>query len=63
MSLNRPEMYPMHNGSKASLPFEITEYEDRLSGLRDIMEMHDLDAVVLTSMHNVAYYSGFLYCS
>ena len=36
---------------------------DRLAGLRDIMEMHDLDAVVLTSMHNVAYYSGFLYCS
>jgi creatinase len=27
------------------------------------MELHELDAVVLTSMHNVAYYSGFLYCS
>ncbi len=64
MSLNRPEMYRFHNGgTKAALPFAAEEYEDRLTGLRDIMEVHDLDAVVLTSMHNVAYYSGFLYCS
>jgi creatinase len=63
MSLNRPEMYRFHNGEKASLPFADTEYHDRLDGLREIMGLHDLDAVVLTSMHNVAYYSGFLYCS
>ncbi len=59
----RPETYRFHNGEKAVLPFAAQDYEDRLAGLRDIMEMHDLDAVVLTSMHNVAYYSGFLYCS
>ena len=64
MSLNRPEMYRFHNGgTKDTLPFADQEYHDRLEGLRDIMEMHELDAVVLTSMHNVAYYSGFLYCS
>jgi creatinase len=64
MSLNRPEMYRFHNGgAKAKLPFADTEYHGRLAGLREIMELHDLDAVVLTSMHNVAYYSGFLYCS
>jgi creatinase len=63
MSLNRPEMYRFHNGQKAVLPFADEEYHDRLAGLREIMELHDLDAVVLTSMHNVAYYSGFLYCS
>lgn len=64
MSLNRPEMYRFHNGGqKDALPFAVAEYEDRLAGLRDIMEMHELDAIVLTSMHNVAYYSGFLYCS
>ena len=63
MTLERPEQYRFHNGTKAVLPFGPDEYEDRLSGLRDIMEMHELDAVVLTSMHNVAYYSGFLYCS
>jgi creatinase len=63
MTPNRPEMYRFHNGQKAALPFAVDEYEDRLEGLREIMEMHDLDAVVLTSMHNVAYYSGFLYCT
>jgi len=61
--MERPEHYRFHNGTKAVLPFEPAEYEDRLAGLRAIMEMHSLDAVVLTSMHNVAYYSGFLYCS
>ena len=61
---NRPEMYRFHNGgAKHALPFAVEEYEDRLAGLRDIMELHSLDAVVMTSMHNVAYYSGFLYCS
>ena len=64
MSLNRPEMYRFHNGGKKdALPFADQEYHDRLQGLREIMELHELDAVVLTSMHNVAYYSGFLYCS
>lgn len=61
--MERPEQYRFHNGTKAVLPFAAEEYEDRLAGLRAIMEMHSLDAVVLTSMHNVAYYSGFLYCS
>ncbi|GHC52496.1 M24 family metallopeptidase [Neogemmobacter tilapiae] len=61
--MNRPEQYRFHNGEKAALPFAAEEYEDRLAGLRDILEMHSLDAIVLTSMHNVAYYSGFLYCS
>ncbi|WP_444667369.1 aminopeptidase P family protein [Cereibacter changlensis] len=63
MTLDRPEHYRFHNGDKAALPFAAEEYEARLEGLRDLMEMHELDAVVLTSMHNVAYYSGFLFCS
>ena len=63
MTLDRPEQYRFHNGTKTILPFTVEEYADRVAGLRDIMEMHGLDAVVLTSMHNVAYYSGFLYCS
>ena len=64
MTLNRPEQYRYHNGGKKdALPFADAEYHARLEGLHDIMELHGLDAVVLTSMHNVAYYSGFLYCS
>ncbi len=59
----RPEMYRFHNGEKAKLPFAEIEYEARLKGLRQIMDDAGAQAVVLTSMHNVAYYSGFLYCA
>lgn len=62
-SLSRPESYRFANGEKAPLPFSTEEYQARLEGLHDIMDLHGLDAVVLTSMHNIAYYSGFLYCS
>ncbi|SEQ35499.1 aminopeptidase P family protein [Thalassovita taeanensis] len=60
---SRPEMYRFHNGEKAILPFAAAEYEARLSGLRASMADRGLDAAVFTSMHNIAYYSGFLYCS
>ncbi|CUH62327.1 Creatinase [Thalassovita gelatinovora] len=60
---SRPEFYRFHNGDKAKLPFAATEYAARLAGLRRIMAAAGVDAVVLSSMHNIAYYSGFLYCS
>ncbi|QGX99909.1 M24 family metallopeptidase [Roseovarius faecimaris] len=59
----RPEMYRFHNGEKAPLPFDASEYDARLKGLRAIMAAQEVDAVVFTSMHNIAYYSGFLYCA
>ena len=59
----RPSHYRFHNGEKAALPFAELEYETRLRGLRHAMEANGVHAAVLTSMHNVAYYSGFLYCS
>ena len=60
---NRPDHFRLHNGDKAPLPFSVNEYEARLAGLRATMERLGLRACVLTSMHCVAYYSGFLYCS
>lgn len=60
---SRPDFFELHNGSKAALPFSNAEYENRLSALRQLMSSHDVSAVLLTSMHNIAYYSGFLYCS
>ncbi len=60
---NRPQTFTCHNGDKATLPFAQAEYDQRIAGLRAIMARHDLDAVLLTSMQNIAYYSGFLYCS
>lgn len=59
----RPQTMRLYNGEKAALPFSNAEYEARLAGLRQIMRDKDLDAVILTSMHNVAYYTGFLYCA
>ncbi|MEX0694295.1 MAG: aminopeptidase P family protein [Rhodospirillales bacterium] len=59
----RPEFFSQRNGAKAPLPFSNAEYERRLKTLREIMSERGLPAVVLTSMQNIAYYSGFLYCS
>ena len=58
----RPEQYRFHQGDRV-LPFAASEYDARLAGLRKIMADAGVDAAVLTSMHNIAYYSGFLYCS
>ncbi len=63
MQTTRQDFYQFHNGEKAVLPFGAEEYEARLAGLRRIMADAEVDAVVLTSMHNIAYYSGFLYCA
>ena len=52
MSNTRPEFYRFHNGDKPALQFAQTEYD-----------ANGVDAVVLSSMHNIAYYSGFLYCA
>ncbi len=62
-TLNRPEFFTFANGGKAPLPFSQSEYDSRFAGLRVIMAEQDLEAVVLTSMHGIAYYSGFLHCA
>ena len=59
---SRPDFFSRHDGEKV-LPFSSAEYARRLTTLRRIMAEHDVPAVVLSSMHNIAYYSGFLYCS
>ena len=59
----RPEFYRFRNGEKAELPFSSEEYEARLRGLRASMQSLGVTACLFTSMHNIAYYSGFLYCS
>ena len=62
-SYNRPDYFLFYNGEKANLPFSDNEYQNRLVGLQKYMQAEGIDAVVLTSMHNVAYYTGFLYCA
>jgi len=61
--MKRSGFFQFTNGFKAPLPFSNREYENRLEGLRKVITENNLDAVILTSMQNIAYYSGFLYCS
>ena len=58
--MKRPDFFQFTNGPKIPLPFSDKEYENRLKSLRKIISEKNLDAVILTSMQNVAYYSGFL---
>ena len=61
--MERPDFFTLKNGEKAKLPFSSEEYNQRLNKLRNIMDKDNLDMIILTSMHNIAYYSGFIYCS
>ena len=61
--MERPDFFTLHNGDKAKLPFTDKEYQNRVNGLREAMSKNNLDMIILTSMHNIAYYTGFIYCS
>lgn len=51
----------LHNGERTPLTFSDTEFERRLRGLREVMALQELDAVVFTSYQNIKYYSDFLF--
>lgn len=51
----------LHNGQKSQLTFSDAEMERRLAGLRSIIAEQDLDAAIMTSYHNIKYYSDFLF--
>jgi creatinase len=61
--MKRPDFFTLRNGEKAKLPFTDQEYQRRLTNLRTVMSKNNLDMIILTSMHNIAYYTGFIYCS
>ena len=61
--MERPDFFTLKNGDKAKLPFTEKEYQRRLDNLRNVMNNNNLDMIILTSMHNIAYYTGFIYCS
>ncbi|MEM6548413.1 MAG: aminopeptidase P family protein [Pseudomonadota bacterium] len=60
---SHPAFLAYKGEARAALPFSDAEYDRRLGDLRGIMAADDLPVVLLTSMHNIAYYTGFLYCS
>ena len=49
-------------GEKEWSPFSAGEMDRRQADLRAHMVAEDLDACLLTSFHNICYYSGWLYC-
>ena len=61
--MDRPNFFTLKNGDKVKLPFTDQEYQRRLTNLRATMSKNNLDMIILTSMHNIAYYTGFIYCS
>ena len=61
--MERPDFFELKNGSKVKLPFSDQEYKNRLNKIRETMSKKKMDMVILTSMHNIAYYTGFIYCS
>jgi len=61
--MERPDFFNLKNGEKVKLPFSNQEYNQRVFNLRTVMEKNNLDMIILTSMHNIAYYTGFIYCS
>ncbi|WP_089718673.1 M24 family metallopeptidase [Candidatus Entotheonella palauensis] len=61
--MHMPQTLTLANDDKAQPVFSETEMHARLDTLRQHMAQHDIDAAVFTSIHNVNYFSGFLYCS
>ena len=61
--MERPDFFELKNGNKAKLPFSDQEYKNRVIKIREAMSKKKIDMVILTSMHNIAYYTGFIYCS
>ena len=61
--MSMPDIIELANGQKVKGTFSSHEMQRRLSGLRATMEADSIDAVILTSIHNINYYGDFLYCS
>jgi creatinase len=53
----------IENGNKAPSTFSEAEMARRLTALRRIMAAEDLAGVLFTSIHNINYFSDFLYCA
>jgi creatinase len=51
-----------HNGNKEWSPFSDAEMSRRQNDLRGYMAKNNIDAALMSSYHNICYYSGFLYC-
>lgn len=55
-----PHVFTQYNGEQQDLTFSPAEFERRLTNARKVMAADDVDALVLTSMHNIKYFSDFV---
>ena len=58
-----PDLKEIPNGEKVAGTFSENEMQTRLDSLRTVMSDIGMDSVLFTSIHNINYYSDFLYCS
>ena len=58
-----PDLKEIPNGEKVVGTFSEKEMRSRLDSLRTVMSDMGIDSVLFTSIHNINYYSDFLYCS
>jgi creatinase len=63
MASDLPSLRTIHNGEKVKGTFSAAEMAARLTKLRRHMAENRIDFALFTSIHNINYYSDFLYCS
>ena len=61
--LNMPSYINIPNGEKPKPTFSANEMQRRIDTLRELMSSLTIDTVLMTSIHNINYYSDFLYCA
>ena len=61
--IKRPNLLRIENGERARAVFSDAEYQRRQEQLRNYMVANHIDCVIFTSIHNILYFSGFLYCA
>lgn len=55
--------YKLKNGTKIKPVIPELEFSNRIKKLRSYMERNNMQCIILTSIHNIKYYTNFLYCS
>ena len=57
------QLKTIHNGERVRPTFSASEMNRRLGAMRAHMAERQIDACLFTSIHNIHYFSDFLYCS
>lgn len=62
-TLNMPSYINIPNGEAVNPTFSQQEMQSRVDKLRILMSELQIDSCLMTSIHNINYYSDFLYCA